>query len=39
MTDAGSLKLALQTLCQSHCIIGLKIDMEMFAGTIAPEDR
>lgn len=39
MTDVGGFKLALSTLCQSHSVVGLKIDMEMFAGTVAPEDR
>jgi hypothetical protein len=39
MTDSKALAFSLQTLCQSHCVVGLKIDMEMFAGSVAVEDR
>jgi hypothetical protein len=33
MTDAAALTVTLQTLCQNHCVVGMKIDVEMFAAT------
>ena len=32
MTDPAALTVTLQTLCQNHCIVGMKIDVEMFAA-------
>ena len=32
MTDPSAFTLALQTLCTNHCVVGLKIDVEMFAA-------
>lgn len=32
MTDPVTLGQTLQTLCLSHCVVGLKIDLEMFAA-------
>ena len=39
MTDVEKLKLTFETLCASHCVVGLKIDMEMFASKTADKDR
>jgi hypothetical protein len=33
MTDVTTLTATLQTLCLNHCVVGLKIDVEMFAET------
>lgn len=32
MTDPAALTVTLQTLCQNHCVVGIKIDVEMFAA-------
>jgi Calpain family cysteine protease len=32
MTDPTALTVTLQTLCANHCVVGLKIDVEMFAA-------
>ncbi len=39
MSDVGAIKHVLTTLCLNHCVVGLKIDMEMFQSSIAVEDR
>ena len=33
MTDQAAFTVALQTLCTNHCVVGLKIDVEMFASS------
>ncbi len=32
MTDAVAFAQTLSTLCLSHCVVGIKIDLEMFAA-------